>query len=176
MIERVLLGLGALALSALVVAVVVDQARLRKKVKEAQLKAAFVSMVDKTHNRVTLRDMESLTEISVDGEKISDDIHENMIIIGDDSMNAAFEVCQEHGMTDHEALEALGIRDSRVAEEDEKNDYFTLEGLSKSERLERAREILYVFEDEITCEEMTDLGFTFEEIFTALDDIDKMEA
>ena len=109
MLGWILLGLAA----TVTIAALLTRQTLRETQLKKNMQNAVVSAIDKTHNRVTLRDLESRQEIMVEGEAIADDIYEGLIIIGDESDEAEFEHLKETGSTDQEAFKTLQAKRSR---------------------------------------------------------------
>lgn len=76
LIGRILLGTLIAGAAIVIISGIIDERKLREKMRERNIKRALIEQVDRTNNKVKLKDLDSSEYTEFEGEGISSDIRQ----------------------------------------------------------------------------------------------------
>ncbi|MBR0279847.1 MAG: hypothetical protein IJQ75_07720 [Synergistaceae bacterium] len=80
LIGRLLIGALIARVAVVVIKGIIDERKLRDEMRQRNIKRALVSNIDRTSNKVTLKDLDKEAEIEFQGDEISSDIRKGQRI------------------------------------------------------------------------------------------------
>ncbi|MBQ3458677.1 MAG: hypothetical protein IJG30_06940 [Synergistaceae bacterium] len=80
LIGRLLIGALIAGVAVVVIKGIIDERKLRDEMRQRNIKRALVSNIDRTSNKVTLKDLDKEAEIEFQGDEISSDIRKGQRI------------------------------------------------------------------------------------------------
>ena len=80
LIGRLLIGALIAGVAVVVIKGIIDERKLRDEMRQRKIKRALVSNIDRTSNKVTLKDLDKEAEIEFQGDEISSDIRKGQRI------------------------------------------------------------------------------------------------
>lgn len=80
LIGKILIGALIAGVAAVVIKGIIDERKLREEMRQRNIKRALVSNIDRSNNKVKLKDLDSDEYTEFEGEGISSDLHEGQRI------------------------------------------------------------------------------------------------
>ena len=80
LIGRLLIGALIAGVAVVVIKGIIDERKLCDEMRQRNIKRALVSNIDRTSNKVTLKDLDKEAEIEFQGDEISSDIRKGQRI------------------------------------------------------------------------------------------------
>ncbi len=80
LIGKLILGALIVGVAAVVIKGIIDERKLRDEMRQHNIKRALVKNIDRTSNKVKLKDLDKDEEIEFEGDGISNEIYEGQRI------------------------------------------------------------------------------------------------